>query len=57
MEQKIEKKFFVFKIIAFEMGAANSHNPGYFSSVVNVLKTTPKISHITKRDVLEITFP
>ena len=27
MEQKIEKKFFVFKIIAFEMGAANSHNP------------------------------
>ena len=27
MEQKIEKKFFVFTIIAFESGAANSHNP------------------------------
>ena len=26
MEQKIEKKFFVFKIIAFELGVANSLN-------------------------------
>ena len=26
MEQKIEKKFFVFEIIAFELGAAYSHN-------------------------------
>ena len=26
MEQKIEKKFFVFKIIAFELGVANSCN-------------------------------
>ena len=27
MEQKIEKIFFVFQIIAFELGVANSHNP------------------------------
>ena len=27
MEQKVEKTFFVFKIIAFELGTANSHNP------------------------------
>ena len=27
MKQKTEKKFFVFKIIAFEQGTANSHNP------------------------------
>ena len=26
-EQKIQKRLFVFKIIAFEMGTANSHNP------------------------------
>ena len=26
-EHKIEKKFFVFKIIAFEEGTATSHNP------------------------------
>ena len=25
-EQKIEKQFFVFQIIAFELGVANSHN-------------------------------
>ena len=27
MEEKIQKKVFVFKIIAFELGAANSHDP------------------------------
>ena len=27
MEQKIEKKFFVLMIIAFELGTANSLNP------------------------------
>ena len=27
MEQKIEKKLFVFKTIAFEAGVANCHNP------------------------------
>ena len=27
MEQKIQKKFFVFKKIAFEQGTANCHNP------------------------------
>ena len=27
MEQKVQKKVFVFKIIAFELGATNSHNP------------------------------
>ena len=27
MELKTEKMFFVFKIIAFEQGTANSHNP------------------------------
>ena len=27
IEQKIEKKFSIFKIIAFELGATNSHNP------------------------------
>ena len=27
MAQKIEKRFSVFKIIAFKLGAANSHNP------------------------------
>ena len=26
MEQKIEIKFFVFQIIAFELGVTNSHN-------------------------------
>ena len=26
MEQKTKKKFFVFQIIAFELGVANSHN-------------------------------
>ena len=26
MKQKIEKKFFVFQIIAFELGVTNSHN-------------------------------
>ena len=26
MEQKIEKKFFVFNIMAFEYGTENSHN-------------------------------
>ena len=27
MERKIQKKFLVLKIIAFELGAASSHNP------------------------------
>ena len=26
MEQKIQEKFFVFKVIAFEQGTANPHN-------------------------------
>ena len=26
MQQKIQKKFFVFQIIAFELGVANSNN-------------------------------
>ena len=26
MEQKIEKKFFVFQVIAFQLGVANSRN-------------------------------
>ena len=26
MEQKIKKKFFVFQVIAFELGVANSRN-------------------------------
>ena len=28
IEQKIQKMFFVFEIIAFELGVANSHNLG-----------------------------
>ena len=28
MQQKIQKKFFVFQIIAFELGVANSRNIG-----------------------------
>ena len=27
MEQKVQKKFFVLKIITFESGTTNSHNP------------------------------
>ena len=58
MQQKIEKKFFIFKIIAFESGASNSPQSriGYLSSAVNVLTTIPKILHITKRNVFEIIF-
>ena len=26
MEEEVDKKFFVFRIIAFELGVANSHN-------------------------------
>ena len=52
MERKIRKMFSVFKIIAFELGAANSRNPekdtGYLSSAINVLTNTSKIWHINK---------
>ena len=58
MEKKIQKTFFVFKIIGVESGTANPENPkGQLSSAVNVLTNTPKISNFNKGDILQIIFP
>ena len=55
MEQKIEKIFFVFQVIAFELGVANSRSL-YMASPINVLRNTPKISVKTREDIFQINF-
>ena len=50
MEQKIRRKI-------FGSGKFSQFGRGYLSSTVNVLTNAPKISHITKRDILQISFP
>ena len=41
MEQKIQKFFFVFQIISFELGVANFlSSTGYLSSAVKILRNT-----------------
>ena len=47
MQQKIEQNFFLFEIIASELGPLNSL---YFSSAANVLTSSPKILHVNNRD-------
>ena len=59
-KEKIKKKFFVFQIIVFELGVANSHNlltilTGYLPSGVNQTNTT-KTSSNTSVDILHINF-
>ena len=46
--KKLEKSFF---------GKFGKLSRGYLSSTVNVLTNSPKISHITKRDIFQIFFP
>ena len=43
--------FFRFKICFVKK------NTVLFNSHINVFKNSPKISHITKRDILELNFP
>ena len=52
-KKKFIKKFFVFEIIASELVALNTFvlRREYFSSAVNVLRTSLKILLITKRDL------
>ena len=42
-------------MIALELVVINSRQ--YLSSAVNVLTTSPNISHITKRDIFQPNFP
>ena len=58
MKQKMQKKFFVLNIIAFELVAKNDLlRRGYFSSAVNVLTNRHKISGITKTNIFQRSFP
>ena len=52
-KKKFIKKFFVSEIIASELVALNTFvlRREYFSSAVNVLRTSLKIMLITKRDL------
>ena len=54
MNQKMEKKFFAFKIIAFELVAVNSHC--YKESSCHRESMCPNISHITKKDISRVSF-
>ena len=56
MEDKIEKKLFVFEIIASELVALNMSllRREYLSSAVNVLTTSYKALRLTKRDFVRI---
>ena len=65
MEQKIQKTFFVFHIIAFELEVATFDNieqdtwqywTGYLKLAVNVLTNTIKISSNTRGEILQISF-
>ena len=58
MEQKIQKFFFVFQIISFELGVANFlSSTGYLSSAVNVLTNTLKILRNTMGEIFQINIP
>ena len=52
--QKMEKTFFAFKIIAFELVAVNSHC--YKESTCHRESICPNISHITKKDIFRVIF-
>ena len=58
-EQKIQKICFVFQIIAFELGVANSDNieQNILSSADNVLTNTPKTSPNSRADTFQVNFP
>ena len=59
MEQKIQKKFFVFQTIAFELEVPNSLNieQDTCHRQSMVLRKTPKILPNTRRDIFQINFP
>ena len=61
MEQKSQKKLFVFKIIAFAIcigkGKFSQSGSGYLASTVNVLTNTLIISNLKKADFLQIILP
>ena len=59
VEQKIDKKVFVFQIIAFELGATNSnyYAENNVASGVHVFTNRTKISHITNRNFFRVILP
>ena len=54
-KKKIEEKFFVFQIIG--SGKFSQSWTGYLSSAVTVWTNTPKISPISRGEILLINFP
>ena len=57
-KKKIQKKRFVFQIIAFELGLINCHHLEQdISAAIIVLTNTFKISTKTIGEVFEINFP
>ena len=58
MELTIERKFFCFQKISFELGVAISRNieKDTCQSAVNVLKNTHQISPKTRRAIFQINF-
>ena len=58
MEQKIRKIFsFLDNCIWNGCSKSSVLQREYLSSAVNVLTKCPKISHITKRDIFQVSFP
>ena len=59
MHQKIERNFFVFQIVAFELRVGNSHNleQDTCRQAVNVLTNIPKISPNTRGGIFQINSP
>ena len=53
MQEKTRKKFFLSDVITSELVSLTCLLTGYFSSVANVLRSSPKISYVTKRDFSE----
>ena len=56
MEQKNQKKFFIFKIITFESHCSKFSVPPreFLSWAVNVLTNSPIASYITNRDIFQL---
>ena len=52
MQKKIRKIFFDFEIIAFELVALTTRF--YFSSIISMLTSSPKISDTTKTEFMEL---
>ena len=58
MQEKIEKNFFVFEIIASQLVALICLllRREYWSSAVNVLTNTFKALHLTKKDLFRLNY-